>query len=843
VNPLPIDEALPALRAALSTHPSAVLQAPPGAGKTTRVPLALLDEPWLGGRSIVMLEPRRLATRASARFMARSLGESPGRTVGFRVRGESQVGRATRVEVVTEGILTRRIRHDPGLDGVGLLIFDEFHERSIHADLGLALALQSQELLRDDLRILVMSATLDGDPIAALLGGAPLVRSEGRAFPVDTRYIPRRPNARLEGDVSAAVIHALSEQEGDILVFLPGAAEIGRTADALAHRLSPSAGGGRTPAPHIFPLFGDLPAAEQDRAIAPSAPGERRIVLATSIAQTSLTIDGVRVVIDGGLSRVPSFSPRTGMTRLETVRVSRASADQRRGRAGRVAPGVCYRLWSEHEDHHLVPHDQPEILSADLAPVALELAASGIADPSELRWLDPPPAAGFRQARELLHELGALDGNARLTAHGRQLSDIGTHPRLAHLMVRGAELGAGEAATTIAALLEERDILRGETGPPPADFTLRVDAMRGADGAARLSGARVDAGARRRVNALASRWQSALPGQAAIAPTDDAPSVGLLIALAYPDRIAQRRPGQRTRYLMRNGQGAALADAAAFGDAEYLVIPETDGRQPESRIYLAAPVERSEIEAQFGDQITTDDEYGWDERRGAVSARRVMRLGAIALSEGQIQEPDATRVAEVLARELRRRGVAELPWSDDAQSIRQRVACLRTIDASWPDLADEALTATADAWLAPLLVGARTVDAVRRLDLAGAIRARLTWEQRGSLDALAPTHITVPTGSRMAIDYASPEAPVLAVRLQEMFGLSETPRIAGGRLPLTLHLLSPARRPVQVTRDLAGFWRDSYFDVRKELRGRYPKHYWPDNPLEAEPTRRTRRTH
>ncbi|MGH7689495.1 MAG: ATP-dependent helicase HrpB, partial [Gemmatimonadaceae bacterium] len=638
--PLPIDEALPALRDALRSHRRAVLQAPPGAGKTTRVPLALLDERWLAGRSIVMLEPRRLATRAAARFMAQSLGQSPGQTVGFRVRGESRVGRETRVEVVTEGILTHRIRHDPGVDGVGLLIFDEFHERSVHADLGLAFALQSQELLRDDLRILIMSATLDGDQISALLGDAPIVRSEGRAFAVETRYLPRRSDGRLESDVATAVIRAAVEDDGDILVFLPGAAEIRRVADALTQRFSLSPFHPLTHSPSVLPLFGDLSSADQDRAIAPSPPGQRKVVLATNIAQTSLTIEGVRVVIDAGLSRVPSFSPRTGMTRLETVRVSRASADQRRGRAGRVAAGVCYRLWSEHEEHHLLPHDQPESLTTDLAPVALELAAAGIADPAELQWLDPPPPAALAQARELLRELGALDDRFRLTPLGDRISELGTHPRLAHLMVRGTELGGGDLATMVAALLEERDILRGEHGPPPADFSLRVDAMRGRESLAHLSGVRVDSGALRRVKELASRWQSALRGRrpvAAAAPTGvsttGAPSVGLLLALAYPDRIAQRRAGQRTRYLMRNGQGVVLGDAAAFGDAEYLVVPETDGRQPESRVYLAAPVEWDAIEAQFGDQITIEDEYVWDDQRSAVSARRVTRLGAITLSE------------------------------------------------------------------------------------------------------------------------------------------------------------------------------------------------------------------
>lgn len=833
MNSLPIDDALPALRAALRSHPSAVLQAPPGAGKTTRVPLALLDEPWLAGRSIVMLEPRRLAARAAARFMARTLGQTPGETVGFRVRGESRVGRGTRVEVVTEGILTRRLQHDPGLDGVGLVIFDEFHERSVHADLGLALALQTQAVLRDDLRLLVMSATLDGDPVAALLGGAPIVRSEGRAFPVDTRYLPRRAESRLEADVASAVQRALAADDGDVLVFLPGAGEIRRAAEALSRALT-------QPGVHVLPLYGDLSPVDQDRAIQPGAPGERKVVLATSIAQTSLTIDGVRVVIDAGLSRVPSFSPRMGMTRLETVRVSQASADQRRGRAGRLAPGVCYRLWAEHEHHHLLPHDPPEILNADLAPLALELAAAGIAEPAALRWLDVPPAAAFRQARELLAELGALDGDGRITAHGTRMAELGTHPRLAHLMLMGAALGAADRAVTVAALLEERDILRGEGAPPPADFTLRVEAMRGRAGIAHVAGARVDGAAAHRVRELARRWQSQLAGAVAPGAGGDPPDVGLLIAFAYPDRIAQRRAGQRTRYLLRNGQGAALGDAAAFGDAEYLAVAETDGGQPESRIYLAAPLTSAEVEARFADQIIIEDTYAWDEARGAIQARRVTRLGALVLREAPMAAPDAARVAEVLARELLRRGVAGLPWSDDARSVRQRVAFLRAVDPAWPDLSDEALAASAAEWLAPLLAGARRLDDVKRLDLAGALRGMLGREQRSALDRLAPTHVVVPTGSRIAIDYAAPEAPVLAVRLQEMFGLADTPRIGGGRVPLTLHLLSPARRPVQVTTDLAGFWQRSYFDVRKDMRGRYPRHYWPDDPLVAEPTRRAK---
>ncbi|HET7631985.1 MAG TPA: ATP-dependent helicase HrpB [Gemmatimonadaceae bacterium] len=829
--PLPIHTVLPALRSALAQRTAVVLQAPPGAGKTTVVPLALRDEPWLAGQRIMMLEPRRLATRAAARYMARSLGESPGQTVGFRVRGESHVGSTTRVEVVTEGILTRRLASDPGLEGVGLVIFDEFHERSVHADLGLALTLESQAVLREDLRILVMSATIESDPLAAMLGDAPVIRSDGRTFPVDTRYLPRRPDTRLEQDVALAVRRALTESGGDVLVFLPGAGEIRRVYDLI------DAAASSLPT-RVFPLYGALPVGDQDAAIAPSPRGQRKVVLATGIAQTSLTIEGVRVVIDAGLSRVPSFSPRTGMTRLETVRVSQASAEQRRGRAGREGAGVCYRLWNEHEEHQLLPRDRPEMLAADLAPVALELAVAGVGDPAELKWLDPPPPAALRQARELLVQLDAVDQAGRITTHGRRLGGLGTHPRLAHLMVRGAEAGAGDLAATVAALLEERDLLQGDGGPPPADFALRVEAVAGRTAGVAAAGARIDGGTLHRVRELAARWRGALGGSGGHGAT--IPSIGALLSLAYPDRIARRRDGQRTRYLMRNGQGVALADAAAFPDAEWLVVAETDGRQPESRIYLAAPIEAEEVEAQFAEQFSVDDEYSWNSAREVVAARRVTRLGAIVWQESVISEPDPQAMAAVLLRELQRQGIAALPWSDSARLLRQRVAFLRTVDPAWPDWSDAALEATTEAWLAPLLAGARGVDDVRRSDLGAALLGQLTWEQRAALDVQAPTHLTVPTGSRIGVDYADSSAPVLGVRLQELFGLADTPRIAGGRVPLVLHLLSPARRPVQVTRDLAGFWRSSYADVRKDMRGRYPRHYWPEDPLQAEPTRRAK---
>ena len=873
---LPIEATIPALKAALRASTAAVLQAPPGAGKTTRVPLALLDEPWLAGARIVMLEPRRLAARAAAHYMARSLGERAGETVGYRVRLDTKVGPRTRVEVVTEGVLTRMLQDDPALEGVGLVIFDEYHERSLVADLGLALTLQTRALLREELRLLVMSATLDGAPVAALLGGAPVVTSEGRSFPVETRYVERRAEVRAERAAASAVLAALARDAGDVLVFLPGAGEIRRVEAMLDEA---RAAGQVGPDVSVLPLHGTLPVEAQDAAIAPSPPGRRKVVLATSIAQTSLTIEGVRVVVDAGLSRVPRFSPRTGMTSLETVRVSRASADQRRGRAGRVAPGVCYRLWGEREEAALLPFDRPEIVEADLAPLALELAAAGIADPGELAWLDPPPAAAYAQARELLAELGALGADGRVTAHGRRMAALGLHPRLAHMILRGAELGLGALACDLAALLGERDVLRGRTGE--ADVRVRLEVVRGTgrgaeprdhwgapperqntaarrpdrhrssahrsesshDGSAHDGSAHapdVDRDALRRVREQARQWRQQLRIPDRRAPGDDA-SAGALLALAYPDRVAQRRPGPPGRFLLRNGRGAAFAEPQALGESPYLVAAELDGARPESRIFLAAPVTLAEIEEHFGDQITTEDVVEWDEAAGAVRARRRERLGALVLADAPLRDPDPAAVAAALAGAVRRAGVAALPWSKGARALQQRILFLRRLDPAWPDVSDEALLATLDDWLAPHLAGLRRRDDLARLDLAELLGARLTWEQRARLDRDAPTHVVVPSGSRIPIDYADPASPVLAVRLQEMFGLAETPAVGGGRVPLTLHLLSPAHRPVQVTRDLAGFWRDSYFDVRKDLRGRYPKHHWPENPMEAEPTARAKR--
>jgi len=822
---LPIDAVLDELRAALARAPGVVLQAPPGAGKTTRVPLALVDSAWLAGQKIIMLEPRRVAARAAAQYMARSVGEEAGATVGYRTRLDTRVSSRTRIEVVTEGILTRMISGDPALEEYGLVIFDEFHERSLHADLGLALTLESQAILRPELRILVMSATLDGERVSRALGDAPVVSSVGRSFPVELRYAARQDDSRLEGRVARAIGDALADGEGDVLVFLPGAGEIRRVAEQL---------GGNNGA--IVPLHGNLTAEQQDRALRPDAGGRRKVILATSIAETSLTIDGVRVVVDAGLSRVPRFSARTGMTRLETVRVSRASATQRAGRAGRQAPGVAYRLWSEPEQAGLVPHHDPEIMDADLAPLALTLAAAGM-DAASMRWLDAPPAAHLAQARQLLRDLAAIDAAGRITAHGEELARLGLHPRLGHMMVGARALKATALAADIAALVEERDILRSEGGPADPDLRIRLDLLAQRNTPPFVAGARVarESVERIRVHARALRRQLGVR---------DAPSnsgdAGVLLALAYPDRIAQRRR-DTSRFLLRNGRGALLALPHSLADAEFIVATDLDDRGAESRIFLAAPVTREEIEQHLGSQIVVEDQVTWNADAARVEARRVRRLGAIVMGEGLLRDPDPGLVAHAFREGLQRAGLDSIPWSDGFIRLRERLAFLRQVDPqSWPDVSRAALLERLEGWLAPHASQLRALADLDRIDFTALQLADLTWQQRQVLDADAPTHMEVPTGSRLPIDYADPDSPVLAVRLQEMFGLAETPRIAGGRVPLTLHLLSPARRPVQVTRDLGGFWRSSYHDVRKDLRGRYPKHPWPEDPLAAPPTRRAK---
>lgn len=858
VPPLPIDDALPALRAALAARPVAVLQAPPGAGKTTRVPLALLDAPWLDGRKLVMLEPRRLAARAAARRMAQTLGERVGETVGHRVRMDTRVGARTRIEVVTEGVLTRLLQDDPTLDAYGAVVFDEYHERSLHADLGLALVLQARQLVRDDLRVLVMSATLEGARVAALLGrsdgdvDAPIVTSEGRSFPVEVRWRPVRPEPRqLEGALATTVRQALAAHDGDVLAFLPGAGEIAR-----AHRILDDGTLPRDVTVHA--LHGTLAGDVQDAAIAPSPPGTRKVVLATSIAETSLTIEGVRVVVDAGLARGPRFDPRTGMTRLETGRVSQAGATQRAGRAGRVAPGVCYRLWPEAEHAGLLAHATPEIRDADLVPLALDLAVAGVRDADELLWLDPPPAPAVAQARALLAQLGALDADGRVTPHGRRMAALPLHPRLAHLCLVAADLDAAALACDLAALLAERDVLRAAptSGGPPrfpdADVRLRLDLVRGGGIPAAVHGWEVDAvGVRRardEARALRERLRGVL-GQRVERGEDRDDLAGVLLAHAYPDRIAQRRapaaPGDASRepagrFLLRSGRGATLDPSQPLAREGWLAVAELGGMGGDPRVLLAAPLTRDEIAEHFAAQLETVREVAWDDAAGAggagaVRAREVVRLGALTLRERALRDVDPEAVAHALAGALRADGIVALPWSDAARALRERVAFARTVEGAdaWPDWHDDALLASLDDWLAPHLVGLRSRADVARLDLAEVLRGTLSWTQRQALDALAPTHLEVPSGARHRVDYADPSAPVLAVRLQELFGMAETPRVGKGRVAVVVHLLSPAHRPVQVTRDLAGFWRTSYHDVRKDLRGRYPKHDWPEDPLTA----------
>jgi len=813
------------LRAALSAHSGAVLLASPGAGKTTRVPLALRDEPWLTGKRIILLEPRRLAARAAARRMAAELGEEVGGTVGWRVRFESRVGPTTRIEVVTEGILTRMVQDDPALAGVGLVIFDEFHERSLHADLGLALTLEAQQGLREDLRLLVMSATLDGAPVAEAMGGVPLIESPGRAFPVETVYLGRPDPRRFAEAVAQAAARALDESDGDGLVFLPGGAEIRRVAARLADR--PELAGIT-----VTPLYGDLPAAAQDAAIAPSPPGRRKLVLATAIAETSLTIEGVRVVVDAGLARAPRFDPGAGMTRLITQPVSRAAADQRRGRAGRVAPGRCYRLWSEAEDRGLAPRPAPEILVADLAPLALDLARWGVADPASLAWLDPPPAAHLAAARALLTGLGALDRQGRITAHGRAMARLPLHPRLAHMLLEGQRQGLGGLACDLAALLEERDPLRA--AGRDADLRLRLRVLRGEENAAadRAGLARI-----RQVARDIRRRLGLRAGEQEGGPADS----GRLLALAYPDRVARRRPGGEPRYLLSDGPGAVLDPADALAGEPWLVVADQDGDRREAKIYLAAPITLAEIEADFAASIETVETCLWDPREQAVAARRQRRLGRLVLEDKPLDRADPTALAAAMTDGVRALGLDCLPWTPGLHALRRRVAFLAGLapEAGWPDLSDAALLDRLEEWLPPYLPGLTRRAHLTRLDLAAALDSLIPHDLRRRLDSLAPTHVVVPSGSRLPIEYDG-EIPVLAVRLQEMFGCAETPRIAEGRVPLLLHLLSPARRPVQVTRDLASFWANAYRHVRADLKGQYPKHWWPDDPMQAEPTARAK---
>jgi len=831
---LPIKEALPALHEALSARPAVLLEAPPGAGKSTVVPIALLHAPWLKGQKILMLEPRRIAARAVAMRMATLLGEPIGRTVGFRTRLETRVSRDTRIEVVTEGILTRMLQEDSALLGLGCVIFDEFHERSLNADLGLALCIESRENLREDLRLLVMSATLDLKPLVRLLGDAPIVSAQGRSFELTTHYVPRRNDIHLELQVAQVVRTAIRDHSGDILCFLPGAAEIRRVQRTLQE--SDLDRGVR-----VMPLYGELEGAEQDAALAPSAPGQRKIVLATSIAETSLTIEGIRVVVDGGLRRYSEFDPTTGMSRLVTGKVSQAAADQRRGRAGRLSAGDCYRLWSEGTHASLNPQTPPEILHADLAPLALELACWGTADANSLAWLDPPPAAPLAQARELLQQLEAIDAAGRITAHGRILAKLGMHPRLAHMRIKAQELGAERLACDLAAILSERDILRANAGARDADLRLRVAVLRG-DQRDLPAGVTVDARARAQAQRTSSNWQRDLPRDSRDS-ADPHHATGILLAWAYPDRIAQSR-GDGGRYLLANGRGARFAEAQALAKSEFIVAAELDGAEREARIFLAAPIGLDDLNAHFAALIRESAEIRWDDRSGTVSAKRERRLSALLLASSEMRDPDPDEMHQAVLLGLKQTGIAGLPWTKELRQWRARAMLMRQYQiaapAPWPDLSDEALERDIEQWAPAWIMGFTRREHFAKLDLGQALRSFLNHAQTNIVEREAPTHFTVPSGSRIPIDYLDGENPSLSVRLQELFGLNSTPAVAGGKLPLVLKLLSPAGRPVQITKDLVSFWNRGYHEVKKDLKGRYPKHYWPEDPYTAQATRRAR---
>ncbi len=792
---LPVESVIPEVLSALANPGAAVLVAAPGAGKTTVVPLRLLDAQWLEGR-IIVLEPRRIAARAAAARLAWHLGESVGRTVGYRVRFDTKVSDRTRIEVVTEGVLTRLFAADPGLEGYGAVLFDEFHERSIAGDVGLAMTLRARTVLRPELRVLVMSATIDPAPIGRLLGDAPVIEAPGKIHPVEIRHRPPPPGSerRFETHVALTVREVLADEPGDVLVFLPGVGEIRRVADLLG-----------TAGVSVLSLHGSLPLEEQAKVLNPGR--ERRVVLATSIAETSLTIPGVRVVIDGGRMRVPRFSPRTGMTRLETVRVSRASADQRRGRAGRTEPGVCYRLWGVGEEAGLVAFNTPEILAADLTPLALDLAASGVDEPGELGWLDSPAPAALAQARGLLTMLGALDDRGRLTGEGRSMASLPIHPRLAHMALRARAAGASGAAAALAALLGERDLARrpasGEL--PDVDLRLRVEALNDRRAALPIE---VDRSLAERLRAEVREWRRRL----AVEGPADPDLTGQLLAWAYPDRIAQRRPGQTGRFLLRNGRGASIPPNQPLARAEFLAVADVDDTGADSRILLAAPIEGAVLDRLIDEQGEWSQVVEWDGDRRTIRAAERLTLGAIVVSERSVSEPDRALALAAIAEGLRRDGLDRLAWTDQAIRLRQRMAFLHGFDPDWPDVGDAALQARLYPWLDASLSDRY---AVAELDPTDLLTSPLSWDRRAALDRLAPERYRVPTGSQVSIDYGDPFQPVLAVRLQEMFGETSTPTIAGGRIQLAVHLLSPAGRPLQVTRDLAGFWRTSYHDVRR----------------------------
>ncbi len=832
----PIDHILSALKETVLGNSSVVLHALPGAGKTTRVPLALLDIIPAGRGRIIMLEPRRIAAVSAARWMAQSLGEQVGERVGYTIRFDSRISEKTRIEVVTEGILTRRIQKDPGLENVALIIFDEFHERSIHADLALALCLDISKGLRTDLKILIMSATLDCSPVAALLGNAPVISSVGKAFPVEEWYSADNKDRPLRDRITDAVTTALKETSGDILVFLPGSGEIRQCSDALKSIIPGTKGG-----VSIHPLYGDLPFEEQERAIMPS--GKRKIVLATNIAETSLTIEGVSVVIDSGLTRRLQYDPATGMNRLITVHVSRASAEQRKGRAGRLGPGFCYRLYSRHIFQSMIPFTPPEILVADLSSLLLELAAWGVKEPSTLAWLDDPPTAALESGRRLLMDLGLIDRSLSITREGREVAALPAHPRLGRLLLRSVELNCLSLGADLAAILSERDIVRRSASvPSDPDISIRIEMLHAwrrskvVPEAADLWGLKaVDRTAKQLLRLLSTR------SKAADKDVSDPDIIPRLLLCAFPDRIAQAREGAIGRFVMSQGRGVALSAESSLARSPYIAAVNLDaGEKTEGRVHLAASLSETLMRQECGNNIRTLRRIEWNKKEKKIIAAAEESLGAVLLSVKPFS-PAEEEVLSIIC-DVIKNGHGNLSFSAEAKKFQSRVSLIRKAfpELNLPDLPEEHLIANPESWLMPWLGKVRTAQDLSGLDILPALRAQLTWKQQQFLDEQAPTHIAVPSGSRVPVDYAAGEIPVLAVKLQEMFGLADTPTIAGGRVKVLLHLLSPARRPVQVTQDLKGFWNSGYQQVKKELKGRYPKHPWPDDPWNAVPTKKTK---
>jgi len=817
---LPVHDILPALKAALSRTP-AILAGPPGSGKTTCVPLQLLDEPWLAGGKIILLEPRRIAAKAAAGFMSRLLGELVGKTVGYRIRFERKVSPSTRIEVVTEGILTRQIQNDPGLSGVGLVIFDEFHERSLQADLGLALCLDCMEL-RQDLHLLVMSATLDIGPLSGLIKGAKVIQAKGQSYPVASQYLQREDKGSIAAVTAAGIRRAWQEQQGDILAFLPGAAEIRAAANLLENRLEQTI---------VLPLFGQLPAAQQQLIFQPDPQGRRRVILATAIAETSLTIEGISTVVDSGWSRLPAFDPGSGLSRLNTVRVSKATMKQRQGRAGRLGPGYCYRLWTRAMEHNFVDFHPPEIRSADLTRLVLELGLWGVNSPDALQWLDPPPSGHWDAAKELLQSLAALDHDGKITDIGRELVALPIHPRLGHMLYKAKKMGQGRLACDLAALLEERDILRGKR--QNVDIRERLLMLRRSYGKAQA----------RTVIGRIIRQSNVLAEMSGIKQeVNSLDHTGLLLSFAYPDRIARLRPGTRNRYLLAGGRGAFLVETDPLCSEDLLVAPVVQASGAEAKIHLAAPLEMEDLMSHHRQIIRTEEKVFWNSRDKKVSAHQQTTIGSIVLKQQLLQNVVPEKIEAALIEGIRDLGLNCLGWKKQDRSLQNRFLLLgREFGHPWPDVSDDALLSDMR-WLSPYLVGCTKIDQVAALNISAILLALLSWKQQQELDLLAPTHLQVPSGSKIRLEYKQDGSVILPVRLQEMFGQQKTPTICRGRVEVTVHLLSPARRPLQVTKDLVSFWKNGYPLVKKEMAGRYPKHYWPDDPVRATATAGTKKS-